>query len=231
MKSATTCYMCDSVETSREHASPLCFFPEAKEIRRDLRRNLITVPSCDRHNSYKSKDDEFLRSVILMTSETSETWRYQSFRKLLRATARMPHAYESFFRDKGTVAQGKDRVLQIDRQRFDRCIDHLARAVFFDAFKRKWQLSMSIVSPNFFSGISAGQIVPHKLTGSIVETSRQFLCGEPIRGENPEVFKYRLRYDEVGEGYTFAAIFYGCFEVYSYSSRDLAGSKQLSVRV
>ncbi len=231
MTSATTCYMCDSVETSREHAPPSCFFPEAKEIGRDLRRNLITVPSCDRHNSYKSKDDEFLRSVILMTTETSETGRHQFFRKLLRAAARRPHAYKSFFGDKGTVTQGKDRILQIDRQRFDRCIDHLARAVFFAAFKGKWQLPISIVSPNFFSGIASDQVVPHQLTGSIVEISRQFLRSEPIRGENPEVFKYRLRYDQVDEGYAFAAIFYGHFEVYSFSSKDLARNRQLRSRV
>ena len=231
MTSATTCYMCDSVETSREHAPPSCFFPEAKEIGREMRRNLITVPSCDRHNSYKSKVDEFLRSVILMTTETSETGRHQFFRKLLRAMARMPHAYKSFFGDKGTVAQDRGRVLQIDRQRFDRCIDHLARSVFLNAFKRKWHLPISIVSPNFFSGIASDQVVPHQLTGSIVEISRQLLCGEPIRGENPEVFKYRLQYDEVDESYAFAAIFYGHFEIYSFSSRELARSKQLLVRV
>ncbi len=231
MTSTTTCYMCDSLETSREHAPPSCFFPEAKEIGRDLRRNLITVPSCDRHNSYKSKDDEFLRSVILMTTTASETGRHQFFRKLLRAAARRPHAYKSFFGDKGTVAQGKGRVLQIDRQRFDHCIDHLVRAIFFDSFKRKWQLPISIVSPNFFSGIASDRAVPHQLSEGIVETSRQFLCGEPIRGENPEVFKYRLRYDEVDEGYAFAAIFYARFEVYSFSSRELARSKQLLARV
>lgn len=222
MKSATTCYMCDSVETSREHAPPLCFFPDANGIGRDLRRNLVTVPSCDRHNSYKSKDDEFLRSVILMTAENSEAGRHQFFRKLLRAATRMPHAYKSFFADKGTVAKGKGRVLQIDRKRFDSCIDHLVRAIFFDAFKRKWQLPISIVSPNFFSGIASDQIVPHQPTGNIVEISRQFLGAEPIRGENPEVFKYRLRYDEVNEGYAFSAIFYDRFEVYSFSSRELA---------
>lgn len=230
MVSATTCYMCDSVETSREHAPPSCFFPEAKEIGRDLRRNLITVPSCDRHNSCKSKDDEFLRSVILMVAQTSETGRHQFFRKLLRAAARIPHAYKSFFADKGAVAQGKDRALQIDRQRFDRCIDHLARAVFFDAFKRKWQLPISTVSPNILSGIASGQIVPHQSTGDIVKISRQFLCNEPIRGENPDVFKYRLRYSEIDEVYTFAAIFYDCFEVYSFSSRELARSKASSAQ-
>ena len=65
-------------------------------------------------------------------------------------------------------------------------------------------------------------MVPHQPTLEAVETSRQFLGGEPIRGENPEVFMYRIRYDEVDEGYAFAAIFYDRFEVFSFSLRELA---------
>ncbi len=219
MTRATTCYMCDSVGTSREHAPPACLFPSAQEIGRDLRRNLITVPSCDRHNSLKSKDDEYLRAVIVMTAVQNKVGQHQFFGKLLPAVARRPHAYKSFFTDKGTVAKGKDRALQIDRKRFNNCIDHLARAIFFDAFERKWQLPISIISPNLFSGIHSDQIVPHPPTEIATAASKQFLGGEPIKGENPEVFKYRFRYDEADESYTFAAIFYDWFEVFSFSSR------------
>ena len=122
MTRATTCYMCDSAGTSREHAPPTCFFPSAQEIGRDLRRNLITVPSCDRHNSLKSKDDEYLRAVIVMTAVQNKVGQHQFFGKLLPAVTRRPHAYKSFFADKGTVAKGKDRALQIDRKRFNSCL-------------------------------------------------------------------------------------------------------------
>ena len=221
MTRASTCYICDSPETSREHAPPLCFFPEANDIGRDLRRNLVTVPSCDRHNSRKQKDDEFFRSVILMTTApNSDTGKHQFIRKLLPAASRMPHSHRLFFADKGTVAEGQGRALQIDRKRFDTCIDHLARALFFDAFHRKWSLPISVVSPNFFSGITSGQMLPHQPTQKAVEVSRQVLGAEPIRGENPDVFKYRLRYDEAEEIFAFAAIFYGCFEIYAFSSKD-----------
>ena len=220
MTSANTCYMCDSVETSREHVPPVCFFPKTEGLGRDLRRNLITVPSCDRHNSLKSKNDEYLRAVIVMAAGNNKVGQQQFFGKLLPAVARRPHAYRSFFVDRGTVAKGIGRALQIDRKRFNSCIDHLARAIFFDAYKRKWQLPISIVSPNFNSGINSDQIVPHQPTLKAVESSRQFLNREPNRGENPEVFKYRLRYDELNEGYAFAAIFYDYFEVFSFSSKE-----------
>ena len=215
--------MCDLDETSREHAPPLCFFPVAKEIGRDVRRNLITVPSCDFHNSNKSKDDEYLRAVILMqTAKNSEAAQHQFFDKMLHATTRSPRAYRSFFGDKGTITRGQNRVLQIDRKRFDRWVDHLARAIFFDAFHFKWQLPLSTISPNFFSGIRSDQVVSHEPTMNAVEVSRQWLGGEPNRGENPEVFRYRIRYDEAGESYAFAAVFYDSFEVFSFSSRELA---------
>lgn len=221
MAHSATCYMCDSLSMSQEHVPPSCFFPEAKEIGRDLRRNLITVPSCVLHNSSKSKDDEYLRAVILMTAESSKVGRHQYFRKLLPAVLRKPHVYRSFFTDKGTVAQGKGRALQVNRKRFDRCIDHLVRAVFFGVYEKKWRFPISIVSPNFNKTVCSEQIVPHQPTLKAVETSRRFLVNEPNRGENPEVFMYRIRYDEKNESCAFAAIFYGSFEVYSFSSKEL----------
>lgn len=52
------CYACENEATSVEHTPPKCIFPQLKDFpHKNLRRNLITVPSCDRHNSAKSKDD------------------------------------------------------------------------------------------------------------------------------------------------------------------------------
>jgi len=104
--------MCASLATSREHTPPSCFFPEESAFGRDLRKNLVTVPSCDHHNSKKSKDDEFFRAAILMaTAQHSDAGRHQFFQKLLVASARMPHVHEAFFVEQGTVAEGAGRVL------------------------------------------------------------------------------------------------------------------------
>src|SRR5262245_2453835 len=133
MRKQASCYMCDAPETSREHAPPLCLFPQFKEFGRNLRRNLITVPSCDAHNSAKSKDDEFFRAVLLMQSaESSDVARHLFFNKLRRAAGRRPAAHGAFFRDHGTVDAGTLRALEIDARRFVACVDRLARALFFD---------------------------------------------------------------------------------------------------
>jgi hypothetical protein len=214
--------MCDALATSREHAPPQCLFPELKDVGRDLRRGLITVPSCDAHNGAKSKDDEFMRAMILMTAApTSEAAKNLFMGKLLRAVKRKPVAHQAFFEKKGTLGQGQG-VLRIDRQRFDRCLDHLVRALAFDAFKIKWTLPIAVISPNFLSATGENSISLHAPTLEAVRISRELLGSEPIRGENPEVFKYRIRYDAAAQSLAFAAIFYDFFEAYAFSSPGLA---------
>ena len=218
-----TCYMCDAVATSREHAPPLCFFPKSNEVGQDLRRNLITVPACDSHNSKKSKDDEFFRSIVLMTAaESSEITRHQFFGKFLRAVKRAPHVYRSFFSDRGSIAERKQHAMQIDRPRFDACADHIARAIFFHSFRSKWLFPVAVESPNFYANVVSDNVVPDQRTMRAISLSRQFLGSEPVRGENPEVFKYRIRFDEDEQIYAFAGIFYDSFEVFMYSSKNIA---------
>jgi hypothetical protein len=53
-----TCYMCERVADTREHAPPKCFFPVT------LRTNLVTVPSCEEHNLDNSSDVEYVRNVL-----------------------------------------------------------------------------------------------------------------------------------------------------------------------
>jgi len=65
-KTKKSCYMCNKAGTTKEHVPPKCFFPEKKDIRpeEDYRKNLITAPSCQEHNSGKSDDDSYLLAVI-----------------------------------------------------------------------------------------------------------------------------------------------------------------------
>ena len=223
MSRRETCYMCDAVATSREHAPPLCFFPSVDDVGLDLRKNLVTVPSCDEHNSRKSKDDEFFRSVIVMTAaQHSEIGRVQFFGKFIRAVRRMPHAYRAFFEDHGTVAKRTQHAMRVDRARFDACVDHLARALFFHTFGAKWVFPIAIASPNFYSGVSGDSVVPDLRTEQAVAMSRQVLGSETVFGDNPDAFKYRLRHEAGEDAYAFAAVFYDVFEVFSYSSKELS---------
>lgn len=71
--SVTHCYMCEATATSVEHVPPRCLFPEQKDLPSgvNLRKQLITVPSCEAHNTSKSKDDEYLLYALLMNKSFS----------------------------------------------------------------------------------------------------------------------------------------------------------------
>lgn len=63
------CYRCNNIATSVEHAPAKCFFPI------EHRKNLITVPSCEQHNNETSKDDEYVRGIIVASKGNNETAR------------------------------------------------------------------------------------------------------------------------------------------------------------
>lgn len=215
----STCYMCDEPETSREHAPPKCFFPTEAESGLNLRKNLITVPSCDVHNTEKSADDEYFRSIVLAaTAHASKVASDHFLGKMIRAAKRNPTTYSSFFIDRGEIVDGKFRALQIDRERLDRCIEHLAKAIFAYEYKTKWKYPIISVSPNLHLGVAENHMESHELTTSLVDLSRQLLGAETIYGCNPEVFRYRSKHISEPSCFAFCGLFYGLFEIYCYSS-------------
>ena len=219
---SSTCYMCAAAEVSREHAPPQCLFPTESDIGKDLRKNLITVPSCDEHNSKKSADDEFMRAVILMAAVSSnEIAAHHFLGKFLRGVQRNSQAYSEFFEDRGSLASGQQRALRLNRDRFDKCIDHLARALFFHTFGAKWDLPIVMASPNFYAEVTQQGAVTHLPSQQAIEATKLFLLSEPVLGENSEVFMYRLRYDLPSQTFAFAGCFYDFFEIYGVSSRAI----------
>ena len=130
----TTCYMCDREATSREHVPPAVFFPEQKDspTGTDYRRNLITVPSCSRHNSSKSGDDQYAAIVIAATIQTNVVAQRLMTPKTLRAIHSRPGIVGFFDRlfpvRLGPIDTG---AFFVDRRRFDRVMDHQARGLHF----------------------------------------------------------------------------------------------------
>lgn len=84
--------MCESNATSVEHAPPKCLFPDQKDTPNnvDYRKNLITVPSCDIHNTVKSSDDEYLFHVLSASYTSSNIGLQQFITKGKRAFERNP---------------------------------------------------------------------------------------------------------------------------------------------
>ena len=62
-----SCYYknCKNEITSSEHIPPKCLFPKG------YRKELITVPSCDEHNTQKSNKDEYFRNILTLHVENN----------------------------------------------------------------------------------------------------------------------------------------------------------------
>ena len=92
----TTCYMCNKPKTSNEHVPPKCLFPEKQDVTdgKDYRVNLIKVPSCDEHNSEKSKDDVYLLFFLAVSILSNDVSREHFASKIMRAIKRTPHVFK-----------------------------------------------------------------------------------------------------------------------------------------
>jgi hypothetical protein len=197
----------------------------------NYRKDLVTVPACDAHNSKKSKDDEYFRAVVAMLAvQSSPIGQSLFFGKLLRGVKRAPHVYSTFFQDQGPIGSTTARAVRIDRQRLDACFDHMARALFFDSFRSKWGRPIVFASPSFYSSVGRDGLVPHESTARAVDVTRRLLGVEDIRGANPDIFKYRVQYDQDDDAFAFAAIFYDCVEVFGFSSRAMTAEGDSSQR-
>jgi hypothetical protein len=215
-----TCYMCDAKATSTEHVPPKCLFPEQVTFGRDLRKNLITVPSCDAHNLVKSDDDNFLRMVLTTLMGNNAVGQHQFVDKTLSGVRQFPGAYKSFFQNPTDVFLPPGKAFQIDRARLDRCCDHIARALMFHVHAVKWPDPLEIYTPSLFMDVKLGVPVRHELTDKVVALLRDYLTPAPVQGANQEAFRYRLRYDAGERAFALAAQFYHAFEFFAFSPRE-----------
>jgi hypothetical protein len=191
------CYMCESPATSHEHVPPKCVFPEKKDCQgEDFRAQLITVPSCDTHNSRKSKDDEFLMvSLAGIIGNNSIGYRHK-FSKVNRAirntSGRLLDAV--FLERKHFVVKLEENAfIEVirgtpDYQRLESCFDRIARGVFYHHFRARFQGQLRVLlgylhgpdknSPNFMA------FIKHRADID--------LRGKERHGRNPRVFYYQF---------------------------------------
>jgi len=191
------CYMCDEPATSHEHVPPKCIFPERKDLQgEDLRAQLITVPSCDTHNSKKSKDDEFLMvSLAGIIGNNSIGYRH-NFTKVNRAirntSGRLLDAV--FLKRKHYVVKLEDNAfLQViwgtpDFKRLENCFDRIARGLFCHHFGAGFQ-GQSRVLMGYLANSDKNSAT---FTKFIKHRAEIDLKGKERFGYNPSVFFYQF---------------------------------------
>lgn len=198
-----SCYMCEKDATGVEHVPPRCLFPEQKDLPAgiDLRKQLITVPACDVHNTAKSQDDEYLLNILTINLPANEIAKNQFLTKIMRSVNRNPKLMQEIMKtpqpviavDEIAGQKHHTVAVKIDDARIDLALEHIGRALYFHHFKEKWLGSLR-TQPDFLLA-SLNPKNAEELNGPIERmavAADEIFKNSPYFGENPDVFKYQV---------------------------------------
>lgn len=213
------CYHCGQPAVTREHVPPKCLFPEKSD--KDYRVNLITVPSCDLHNSVKSGDDQFMMVYfVALARDLDYTKLKPHIDKAIRTIIRRPHLV-SEYTDQFKIVAANEMTERHDidwhdpenfiemQSNYKRICDFfasVARGILFHTRGVQWEGGV-LVMPHFLGTLVAdnGKNLTESLTSQIVS--------EYSLGNNKDIFYYA---DHVQGGivkYSVDMCFYKQFKV------------------
>jgi hypothetical protein len=200
MGNAEKCYYCGKKASTREHVPPKCLFPESKDIPgKDFRKNLITVPSCFRHNTDKSKDDEYLQFTMLMNVKSNNLAREQALTKLMRATKRSPRKYKGFIKNPRRVFVHEPGGLSpegsigytADLGRFNRIMRQIVAGIYLHRFGVRFTGKYDIIINGMFMSPDKPARL-HRFWADAEEQLKAAIGAAWFEGENQEVFRYQV---------------------------------------
>jgi len=183
---AKTCYLCGDPATSVEHVPPRCFFPDGH-----AKMQLITVSACATHNELTSADDEYVRNVIAMALGNNKVGSDHALTKVIRSLQRSVPLQKTTFKDVEPVQteHGTTYRFRIDRDRIERVMKKIGYGLYFHATKQPWARELIVSMPALQE--ERGGVGPQDAVGHLAEFAR---AAERYDGENPDVFRYFLRW-------------------------------------
>jgi hypothetical protein len=193
------CYFCGGKATTDEHCPPKALFPKLKDSPdgRNYRTNPIIVPSCEEHNTKRSKDDEYLLYVLVMNLTSNEIAQSQFLTRVRRAIERRPsllkqlmiETREVIIHDTVTDKWEKSITIKPDEQRLVRVFTSIAKALYFHEKGRVWPGPVSIVTEFMLSFDDIGR---NERQEQLVKELDVLLANVPHKGQHPDVFSYQF---------------------------------------
>jgi hypothetical protein len=170
-----------------EHVPPKCIFPK----RDKFRKNLITVPSCDEHNSKKSKDDELLRHILSSTPGCNELALEIIEHGVMPSFDRRPHIIDTFVPDIAPAQFNEEEsaTFSVDGERFESSIEAIVRGIFYHEFGKTLTAKLRIAWGVL---IYDEKIAPYF---KLIQNAESQIHGG-YKGDNPRVFQYSIQYSE-----------------------------------
>lgn len=215
-KVSESCYACDSPATSREHVPPKCLFPT--ELGKNLRKDLITVPSCDQHNGKKSDNDEFLLASLAGIIGCNDVGMLHKFTKVDRAIRRSGGRLLKKVLKNSEITSHKlenGNIVDVawgkpDLKRLHDCFELIGRGLYFHRlgkrFKGKVICEVVYVPINDRGRAGYREFAVEQMEKEIAKTD--------IQGENSEVFQWLIGPKDFSGACCGKIIFYGNLSVY-----------------
>jgi hypothetical protein len=198
----TSCYCCDEIASTVEHIPPQCLFPEQKDLPSgvDLRRNLITVPSCEKHNLQKSGDDEYLMYVLATNLPAGVIAEHHFLTKITRAIQRRPSlanrilwkATRVTIHDAQSNKLFETFAIEAEGDRLQRTLEKVALGLFLHHFGERWAAKVRVV-PEFLRYIHEEQSAQwNEAIQKMCADANALFAKVPCHGDNPSIFKYQM---------------------------------------
>jgi hypothetical protein len=192
------CYMCEAVKTSKEHVPPKNLFPEARDAEGvDYRINLITVPSCDEHNSEKSHDDEFLLislAGIMGSNFIGYSHRLNKVDRAIRNSAgRLLNEVLIEKKDIYQIDIDEDHSYEVvwgtpDIARLNKCFVHMGYGLHQHHFRTRFVGQITVLLGYL---VHADHNTKTRVS-LIREQVKIDLRNQPVHGSNKSVFQYQV---------------------------------------
>lgn len=193
------CYYCGDSAPTEEHAPPRCIFPKLKDSPdgRDYRKNLIKVPSCEAHNTEKSKEDEYLLYCLVMSLPSNEIAKSQFLTKIMRAIQRRPKLIDRLLLQKQEVivhdrekdVWSRTIAFKPEEQRLISIFTHIAKAIYYHEKKEKWDGTISVIIEFMLSFTNIEQ---NERQSDLIKELDTILSTVPPKGDNPDIFSYQF---------------------------------------
>lgn len=218
-KEQKLCYWCQETATSKEHVPPKCFFPEAKDVFNgvDYRANLITVPSCDEHNTSKSDIDEYIFYVVLSHHDGNLTAFNQFVTKAMRSFEKRPWMKDRIYRDRtDATLNGEDTMaFRADMDKFNSGMEATSRAIYYYETEQPCTKSISIHAPMLYSNYGDRQSILNNMLGQAEILFSSIDLAPELKGENKDVFYYQFHTDKEKQVDVLKMVFYSGFKVFT----------------
>lgn len=184
MNNSNVCYWCGKKATTREHVPPKSLFP-SKTFDNKRWDKLITVPSCEEHNSAKGQFDEYLRNHVVIASNTRRA--YENTRAVVK----------SFFRNDAyrRTVQIKDGGLHFDISDENICfsLESIARALYF----HEREECFVGVCDVYYGGYSSSNGIARRNNMVLDFFVNKFdQWSTPPKGAYPDVFFYQFGFTD-----------------------------------